>query len=78
MDWLEAFALLPFDRPLIWLLLWPAPSLYAWAEGDGSKRVYWANFLIGWFPPFWLFTWWLAIFPPILERNTTKLKRPEV
>ncbi len=78
MDWLETFALLPFEQPLIWLLLWPAPSLYAWAEGEGHKHLYLVNLLVGWFPPFWLFTWWLAIFPPILERNTAKLKRPEI
>ena len=68
MEWIEAFALMPFERPLIWLMLWPAPSLYAWAEGYRSKRLYLVNLLIGWLPPFWLITWWLAIFPPMLER----------
>ena len=77
MEWIEAFALLPFERPLIWLMLWPAPSLYAWAEGYRSKRLYWVNLLIGWFPPFWLITWWLAIFPMLLERGLDRIKRPE-
>jgi len=57
------------------MLLWPAPSLYAWAEGNISKRVYWSNLSIGWFPPFWPMVWWLAIFPPWLERRTEELKR---
>ncbi|MCX7153249.1 MAG: hypothetical protein NT115_12210 [Proteobacteria bacterium] len=56
-------------------MLWPAPSLYAWADGYRSTRVYWVNLLIGWFPPFWLFTWWLAIFPPMLERNLEKSRK---
>ena len=39
-----AHALLAFEQPLIWLLLWSAPSLYALAEGDGWKGLYWINF----------------------------------
>jgi hypothetical protein len=78
MDLIQAFALLPFERPLIWLLLWPAPSLYAWAEGQGYKQLYLVNLLTGSFPPFSLFTWWLAIFPPRLERESATLKRPKI
>jgi hypothetical protein len=76
MDWIEAFAPLPFGQPLISFLLWPAPSLHAWPEKQGSKRLYWAKLLIGWFPSLWPIVWWLAIVPPWLERGPAKLKRP--
>jgi hypothetical protein len=77
MDWLETFPVLPFEQPPIWLLLRPAPALYARAEGEGYKQLYLVILLAGLFPPFWLFTWWLAIFPARLEREAAKLKRAE-
>jgi hypothetical protein len=75
MDWIEAIAIWPLENPLLWLFLWPLPTLYAWASGFRSRRLYWFNLLAGWFPPFWPLTWLLVLVPQLLAYGNAKLKR---
>jgi len=75
MHWVEAISAWPFENPHLWVLLWPAPSLCAWASGFRSKRLFWFNFFVGWFPPFWIMAWMLILVPQLLDGESEPMKR---
>jgi hypothetical protein len=74
-DMIEAILYWTFENPHLWVLLWPAPALYAWASGFRSRRLYWFNLLAGWFPPFWTLTWLLVLVPQYISNGNEELKR---